>query len=470
MAFDSNTVSFERFMLADDRDEYPMAFWLTTEFSGNFQQAVFEQALLKALGRHPLLRSRIEGARLSQSRWIESVESMPFVDFGLKGVPKRYPAGQGARIDLRRENGLRIWVRTSENGISMSFQFHHACCDALGAMQFLEDLFTGYDHYAHARVGSPPLKALSQSLHSTRADFGLSWPEKFWRFPIDVVGVLVGLGVFFCIRPVPIAASQTVSKGDVGPSDKCPELITHTFDESIFTKLQQVARLQKVTLNDIAISDLFCVLRAWNERQKAGSGSPVLRIMVPMSLREANLEQMPAMNYVGMVHLDRRGSRMKSARTLLEGVSWEMRFLKLLRLGISFSRCWKFLAMVPGGQRMMIPLGRCCATTVLSNFGRAFEGCALQRRNGRIVLGDMVLQSITGAPPIRPWVRATFTLTSYAERLTLAMHYDRTCLTRADAVAILQSYAKRFVANVDTILPLEEAFQSTVHTPTLSPT
>lgn len=440
MAFESDTVTFEQFMLEDDRNNYPMSIFLSTEFTGNVQATVLKHALDEALRRHPLLRSRIIGSPLSQSRWAESVDSMPFVDCAPHGVPMNYPEGKGPRIDLQHENGLRVWVRTSENHVSMSFQFHHACCDALGAMQFLEDWFMVYDHHVHGGSGPPPLKELSHELFATRARFGLSPFEKFCRFPIDVWGVLVGLGVLLVTRPVPITASKNLSSGDPDSSNKFPTLMTHTFDDSTFNTLLLVSRAQHVTLNDLTISHLFCVLRDWNEQQEMGSGKPCLRIIVPMSLRRPGQKPIPAMNYVGMVNLDRRGGRIKSPSTLLKGISQEMRLLKWFRLGMLFSTCYKVLAMVPGGIRLMLPLERCGATTILSNFGRAFEGWTLKKQNGHIVVGDMILQSITGAPPLRPWVRATFTLLSYAGKLTLAMHYDQTILCRADAETLLEAY------------------------------
>ena len=54
---------FERYMLADDRPDYPMAFPAVVEFSGSLRRAEFDAALEGALREHPLLRARVDGSR-----------------------------------------------------------------------------------------------------------------------------------------------------------------------------------------------------------------------------------------------------------------------------------------------------------------------------------------------------------------------------------------------------------------------
>ena len=50
---------FERYMVLDDTDAYPMSFVLIVRLKGNLQQEVFEESVVFALRRHPLLMSTI---------------------------------------------------------------------------------------------------------------------------------------------------------------------------------------------------------------------------------------------------------------------------------------------------------------------------------------------------------------------------------------------------------------------------
>ena len=48
---------FEDYMLADDRPQWPMAFFLRLRARGEYSLSVLERAVQAALARHPLLRS-----------------------------------------------------------------------------------------------------------------------------------------------------------------------------------------------------------------------------------------------------------------------------------------------------------------------------------------------------------------------------------------------------------------------------
>ena len=63
-------VAFERYMLADDRPEYPMTFTLTLRLAGTVDREAFEAAVDEALARHPLLVALVEGSSRRRPRWV----------------------------------------------------------------------------------------------------------------------------------------------------------------------------------------------------------------------------------------------------------------------------------------------------------------------------------------------------------------------------------------------------------------
>lgn len=47
--------TFEKYMLLDDRADYPMAFVIQLKLSGELRRSAFESSLEETLSRHPLL-------------------------------------------------------------------------------------------------------------------------------------------------------------------------------------------------------------------------------------------------------------------------------------------------------------------------------------------------------------------------------------------------------------------------------
>ncbi len=100
---------FEKYMLADDRPDYPMTFSLQLDFSGEFRRPLFDASLEEALSRHPLLCAVVRHLPKAGRVWMPADPSMPPVDWNVAEIPLACPHGEA--IDLQRETGLRIWVR-----------------------------------------------------------------------------------------------------------------------------------------------------------------------------------------------------------------------------------------------------------------------------------------------------------------------------------------------------------------------
>ena len=104
--------AFEKFMQADDREDYPMCFVITMEFSGQLQSESFERALAASLDRHRILQSLIAPAKKDRLCWVHHPEMMPEIDYGTFDDPIE---ADSDTMDLKKELGLRIWVRQNEN-------------------------------------------------------------------------------------------------------------------------------------------------------------------------------------------------------------------------------------------------------------------------------------------------------------------------------------------------------------------
>ncbi|MEM9413627.1 MAG: hypothetical protein AAGA30_21145, partial [Planctomycetota bacterium] len=140
--FPLHLTSFEHYMLTDDRPEFPMTFVVQLEFSGKIDRPQFEKAIHFALERHPLLTACIGPGKGGKDCWIAAENPHPFVSWGELNQPLDFPDGE--YIDLRREIGLRIFVRHNDDHAMLTVQFHHTVCDGIGSYQFLGDVLYEY--------------------------------------------------------------------------------------------------------------------------------------------------------------------------------------------------------------------------------------------------------------------------------------------------------------------------------------
>lgn len=438
MSLPLRVTAFERYLLADDRVSHSMSFTIRLKFAGRLDPAALRTALNRALKLHPLLDARLVGQGGHDLRWAPG-DGTYYLDVADAAVPMRFPDGE--RIDPRRQGGLRVWARHGADRVELRFQFHHACSDGIAAYRVIEDVLVAYDQAVHGAASRAEFRPLDAARLRQRNRFGLSWWKLLLRLPIEIWGVVVGLTMFFCKRPVAIVAPEPLP-ADVDPLPLL-DYPAHTFDEVETRKLLAAAKAQRATVNDLLLRDLLLGMFDWNTRHDPRTRGRMLRAMIPINLRDPADEALPAANVVGMVFIDRRPSWHRNLRSLLWGIRWETQFLKSFRFAISFARNCSIFGIFPGGLEFLARAHRCYCTFVFSNMGRLFTEACLQRSGGQLQAGGLTLEAIESAPPVRPFSSAGLTSLSYDGRLVLVMNYDRYRLAPATAEALLATLVAR---------------------------
>ena len=442
---------FERYMLADDRPQYPMTFFMQFDFDGDVQRDCWEQAYREVVSRHPLLNARVENGR-----WRAAGEESPehhWQDFGEPVEPEG-----GERIDLTGRTGLRAWTQIGTGRVRLVCQFHHACCDGVGALQFIGDWLAAYRRLcgcAEDETGELDVARLA-----SRGD-----PR--WRVVEDVEPVprwkaiwsFVQEAVRFASRrPQPVRFSRPRPTDDsIGATvaEEQPENAGHpqwhhhSLSPETTRRLRRQAKTLGVTVNDLMVRDLFLMLADWNRSQQEQSERGWLQINVPTNLRSRVDNQLPAANIIGYAFLGRRQDECQEAgaETLLQGITRDMAAIRKWNLGQYFLDGLARAQRLPGMMRWFTR-PRCRATAVFSNLGdpsRRFRQ-RLPRKQGLIVVGDLTLRRVLAVPPLRPLTRVAMLAVHYGGELTLVLQADRRLVRPKTASELLEHFVARLEA------------------------
>ena len=437
---------FEYSLLADDRPSHPMTFFTRMKFSGRLDPETFETALRLALVRHPLLCAHVTGDRLREAVWTSVPDAYPPVYYVESESRMRFQEHE--RIDLRKEIGLRFWIRQERDGCEVRAQFHHACCDAVGEFQFLADLFCAYDLVARGSASPATMPVRDPELLKRPNRFQLGAWKTLARSPLDSLGVAVGLAQVFLRQPVVLASPEIPSDGgDQGLwLQDCP---SHTFDRDRLARLLVVSRAAGVSVNLLLLRDILLALHAWNSEHDPTLRKRRIRIMVPVSLRGTGDDAMPAANAVGLIPVDRYPHRHSDPARLLATIKLGMSLVRRLELGLIWVQGLRVMALIPGAIEYLARRDRCGATSVLTNMGRVFENVTLERKDGKLLIGDLTLESLSGAAPVRPHTGACLCVIGYAGRLMLGLSYDRVRFTVGAAQALMNTIVDRIERTAD---------------------
>ena len=428
----------DAFFCADDQPEYPMTSVIHLDFSGVVDRDAFEAALDNALERHPLLSSLIKPAKRSLPCWVPSGGIKPQLDWGAIDDP--IVCTDGERIDLAREVGLRIWVRVGEDSCRITLQVHHACTDGTGVYRFLGDLLACYGSRTGDGDDLPELGKMDPRLLRDRR-----------RRMSNTAGastgqvVKTGLGHVWDVfgkRIRPIATQANPSSTVLTPF---PGVCSKSFTREQHKALRASAGDLGVMLNDLLLAEMFQTIRQWNEQIDQRPTRGWLRIMMPFDLREKQDYEMPAANMTSYTFITRRSQACEDFDHLLRSVRDETARIKHGRLGTTFIDAITLAERAPQVLKYLLARDRCISSVILSNIGepsRRFTA-RLPRSKGKVICGNLVLEGISGVPPMRKRSHATWAVFTYAREMTISLRCDPYRFTAEQTEALLDIYMQR---------------------------
>jgi len=438
MTFPLPIVAFEDYLLADDRPAYPMNFFIRMKFSGRVDRRAATAALAEMAGRHPMVTARIRRHGRRKLRWEQPADTtIPLHEVKPIAKAEDFPFCPG--LDVRSEGGMAGYHLECGPKDHLLWQFHHACCDGLGAFQLLDDWLVAYAKEAGDDIRDNALRSLDEGRLLGRGRFGLTAWRLLKKARRQAVG-LAGVRQFLMRKPAPIVP-DAFDEIDQQLPDQYPAALTHMFTLDQSLALRQAAKRFKCTVNDLLVRDLFLAFGRFRQRQSLGDIEDWLRVSIPINLRRASDRSLSAANVVSMVFLDRRSGDFDDPAALLNGIHDEMQLIKDNELGLTYILSLWLARRMPGGLAGQSDRYRCTATCLFTNLGNLFARTAVPRdEQKKAVVGGLVLESLDLIAPIRPFTGAAFTPFHYARCLGTTIHYDPRMFSADRAAELLRDY------------------------------
>ena len=403
--------------------------------SGKLNVSALKSAILQAQRRHPLLAANVKGKGPDNNfHWVAAKKPKPYID--IEPRPKEIRFAQGSQIDLKNEVGLRAWARYGDHDIDLRFQFHHACCDGLGSLKFMEDVFYCYDQIECGASQDRFQSSYDSSLAGRAPQLGqMSLPDRVRRsayiIPLRILRMLTQ-------KPMSIVPKPTSSTKD---ADELLELPTVSLTQAQTKSLRQFAVAKSISLNDLLIRDLLLTLNDWNWSHGAKSKMN-LRLLIPFSLRTRAHAMLPATNCVSMVYYTFRQTDLENPDRLLNSIASQTEYVRRWKIQYSWNKSVStiasssFLSWLVTRKRRKKPL----ATGVFSNVSPIFRQTKLPRIDGKIQFGGLQLDSLHSAPPANSTVPVSFFACVYAKQLTVTLNYDPSVLSPMQANDLFENW------------------------------
>jgi NRPS condensation-like uncharacterized protein len=427
--------TLEEYMLLDDSPAYPMVMLGMFRFSGHLERSVLERALFETLGRYPLLTSIARRKGCKGWEWVDAGLGHEYIRWH-EGVEKLFPL---MPFDIRLRPGFFLAINRTEGGTDLLFHFHHSCCDGRTAFVFVGDFILAYA----ALLGPAPGKRMRRNAdNEPQAPLdrvkGVQWQE--------LAGIVRAFfmqcahaGQFLLRAPIPLIPHRPVSADGPLPPDY-PAWCTLFFDKTETSRLVAAARRRGVMRNDLIARDLFLAVGDWKKRHAPASARDWLRIIMPVDLRRTDESPRLTGNRASIIFLDQRYGNLNDSERLLGDILGETALIRTARLGFTFLRLISLARVFPWLLEFCMKQEKCQGTCVMTNLGRVFNLLRVPREDGRVVLGDAVLESIEGIAATRKFISGGFAVLDYGHRLSVTLNYDTRVLTKIQADDLLATY------------------------------
>jgi hypothetical protein len=440
--------AFEKYLIWDETPELPMSSFIELHFLDPLQVSTMEQAIAAAVKIHPLLVCRLQTVE-GQLSW----QHLPDFTHRLNDLSDcpPLPCGRPQAFDLSNHPGIRFWYgQPASGGSRVLIQLHHAVTDGVGLRRFLIDVLTLYalataPHQTDSAIKLPWAK-VDPSLLGRRDDFSDSFgclpaqPLSFWQR-------LNNARYFHFHLPAPLNRPSSVREDEATSEATAEPLVHLVMDRQTSEAILEQARIQHVGINELALGLLFETSALWNQQHGGKGQRSHLRILMPYDLRARVDLRMPATNRMSFSFLGRSVQQCQELGPLVESIGKEIQAMKDSQLPLDFLAALKLAAGYPKLMKWAIGRSRNMATTVLTYAGDVSRGIQkyFPELSGSRLVGDVRLDKIVAAPPVRDNTHWSLGLCINWGQLCISAAWNRQVFSRQDCQQLMQLYQSRWL-------------------------
>ena len=435
--FPANLTPFESYMFVDDSPQFPMTFVFQFDFLGQVDQEAFQTAVDRALLRHPMLRALIQPAKGDRDCWVLADDydsSINFADFDTPVLIE----GASEYIDLRNEIGFRGWIRSDSNRTRFIASFHHSAVDGIGGYYFINDVLWYYAQALGNEVGELPTYVPQELRGRLRATIGNLRPDGN------------SLPKFDHYTAQPVLPHQNRSHL-LGASNEFPQFLSRVFDKHKFRELRLKAQDRGQTLNDCLLESLMISMLTWNQQHGGDIDCNDFCILMPMDLRKPKHPKFSAANLVTSSFIRRSASEIQDRAGLTSSLLMETTRLKHQRHESEFMK--QLISAPLGWNQTGKPFDEhlCRTSAIFSNAGDPIKRfpSRFQKTDGMLQCGNLLLDDINGASPLRNQTRVSANAFTYRRQLKIGMRCDPQFFTNEDGQRLLDHFVDTFLESLD---------------------
>ncbi len=449
---------FEYYMVTDDRPSHPMVFVMVVHVVGLLHKPEFQNSLQELIASHPLLGCRVEKRPDKGLSWVPFVSVENVLEWNdVDSETAAHSVPEVRSIDISSQSGINVKVLAAADRAQMVMYLHHACCDGIGALQLIGELFARYGR----RTTSPDMKqpefdAVSPEVLLQRENYDAG--EAAAKRQKKSLGRIIGKVSRLLLRaPIRLASSadfQLVSRGTSDSSTaSVRQMNSHAIQSRVLPKsvhraLRAFAAQANVSINDLFIREMMLQICDWNRKGGIKFGRRWIRLAIPLSMRTSTHDGMPSANVVSYALVTRRERDCDDSAELLRSIHQQTSDVLFNREGIVCLKLFRVLRRIPGAMKMFLSFKTVLSTMVLANVGdvrRRFNG-RFPLQKGRWVAGNVLIEQIHGVAPVRPNTRAAMSIGDYAGDLSISLRTDGQVLTAGDSSLFLEEFLQRLLS------------------------
>lgn len=430
--------SIERYHLYDDTPENPNVIGCDLTVRGPLHLENATAALREAAQRHPMVAARLDDrywqldpAEARALEWVVVTKAQ--AEAQAEALGSGSPENDLRVIDLAHQLTTRFILRRGQDVTHLSFRMHHAAADGGGGLQFVADWLLTYHRLSsgselpRSRETNPQLLAKRNHLKLLTREF----LGKLWVQPIAILGASK-----FLLRKVQAVVPPRVSPQATEVQDF--QVISSSLSTQQVEDLRRLAAEGKATINELILRGVFLGIHQFRKSQGLYQPREWLRLVVPISIRDFSDRRLPAVNRASIVQLDRTDRDFADPQGMTWGLNYELGNIKKWNLEKTFLLLMRCFALVPGWVKRIASKDVCRATSVVTNLGSPFERLKLERQDGKLKAGDLLVENVGLMVPLRKNTPLGFATLRYAGEQKICMHYDPQQMTAEQAREVHQ--------------------------------